>query len=336
MWDFSISRSLGLMVRTMPFVLLRLGVYLGITLAYILAAGTGAGIGWGIGGFGDEGFRATSAFWGGAIGFGLVGAVVYWFREYILYLVKAGHIAVLVHKLDDEPLPEGRSQIAHAQAEVRQRFAEASVLFAIDQIVKGVLRAISSLVRGVLSLLPLPGIKGLVSIVHAILRIAVGFIDEVILAHAIRTRATNPWESARTALVLYGQNHRVMLKNAVWLALFVYGLSVLVFVVMLAPAAAIAWVMPGGLAATGVVIALLLAWSIKTALIEPFAVTCMMQVFFQTTEGQSPDPEWEARLDGMSDRFGELKERAMRWAGGGRAPTSARGAAAERVSSSRP
>jgi hypothetical protein len=322
MWDFNMRRAMGLMVRTMPFVLLRLAVYFGITLAYVLATGLGAGVGWGVGGFGDEGFRAASTFWGGAIGFGLVAAVVYWFREYLLYLVKAGHIAVLVEKMDGRPLPEGRSQIAHAQEVVTERFKEASVLFAVDQLIKGVLVAITGLVRSVLTLLPIPGAKQLVGAIRAVLRIAVGFLDEVILAYAIRTRSTNPWESARTALVLYGQNHGTMLKNAVWLALLVYGLSILVFVVMLAPAAVLAWLVPGGLTATGVVIALLLAWSVKTALIEPFAVTCMMQVFFRTIEGQTPDPAWDARLGQTTDKFGRLKERALSWAGGAPAGTA--------------
>src|SRR5690554_3170615 len=99
MWDFSIGRSFSLLMRTLPFVLLRAAVYFGITLAYILATGTGVGIGWGVGAFGDAEFRATAMLWGGFIGFGVTGAIFYWVREYILYIVKAGHIAVLVELL---------------------------------------------------------------------------------------------------------------------------------------------------------------------------------------------------------------------------------------------
>ncbi|NMA99537.1 MAG: hypothetical protein GX970_15775, partial [Phyllobacteriaceae bacterium] len=80
------------------------------------------------------------------IGFGLVGVIMYLAREYVLYIVKAGHIAVLVKLLDGERMPEGRSQIAYAREEVTKRFAQASVLFGVDQLVKGVLRAITGLV----------------------------------------------------------------------------------------------------------------------------------------------------------------------------------------------
>ncbi len=310
MWDFSVGRALSLMFQTLPFVLLRMAVYFGAALAYVLVTGAGAGIGWGIGGFGDGGFQASATIWGGVIGFGLVGAVMYLAREYILYIVKAGHIAVLVKLLDGEQMPEGRSQVAYARQEVTKRFAQASVLFGVDQLVKGVLRAITGLVRGIMSILPIPGAKQFVSIIHAFLRIAVGFIDEVILAYAIRTKSDNAWASAQTGLVLYAQNYKPMLKNAAWLALIVYGLSFVVFLVMLAPAALAVYLIPGAWSAGGIIFALIFAWAVKAALLEPFAITCMMEVYFRTIKGQVPDPAWEAKLDSLSAKFTKLKEKA--------------------------
>ncbi|MEQ9673038.1 MAG: hypothetical protein RLO10_01110, partial [Roseovarius indicus] len=227
------------------------------------------------------------------------------------YIVKAGHIAVLIELIDGKPMPEGRGQVAHATAVVKERFPQASLLFAIDQLIKGVIKAISGLVKGILTILPIPGVQQISSIFSAFMRVAVGFVDEVILAYAIRTNSENSWMSAKQALVLYGQNYKVMLKNAAWLALIVYGLGLLVFLVMLAPAALVVYMMPGAWAAGGVVFALLFAWSVKAALLEPFAIACMMQVYFRTIEGQTPNPEWEAKLEQMSGKFRELKERAV-------------------------
>lgn len=310
MWDFSFRRGVGLMLQTLPFVLLRMAVYFGAALAYVLITGTGAGIGWGVGALGDEGFRASATFFGGLTGFGIVLIVMYWLREYILYMVKAGHIAVMVELIDGRPMPDGRSQIGHAQAMVRERFGEASILFAIDQLVKGVLRAITGLIRGVFTLLPIPGVRQLVTILRAFLRVAVGFIDEVILAYGMRNRATDPWVSARSALVLYAQNYRPMLKNAAWITLFVYGLMAVLFFIMLAPAALISNLYPGGMSVMGIVIAFILAWSVKQALLEPLAVACLLQAYFRTIEGQVPNPEWDAKLEGMSGKFQKLKSRA--------------------------
>ncbi len=316
MWDFSIGQALGLMGRTLPFIVFRIVVYAGIAVAYVLVTGVGAGVGWGVGAFGDSEFQASSTFWGGLIGFGLTAGALYFLREYILYIVKAGHIAVLVKLLDGEDVPAGQNQIGYATEIVKAGFGEANVLFALDQLVKGVLGAIIGLTQGVASLLPIPGLQGVVGLVRAFLRIAVGLVDEVILAHAIRTNATNPWASAQTALVLYAQNYPTMLKNAAWLTIITYGLALVVFLVMLAPAAAIVWLIPGGWSAGGFIFALIFAWAVKAALIEPFAIACMMQVFFRTTAGQTPDPEWDSRISGVSRRFNELKERAVHWVGG--------------------
>ena len=308
MWDFSISRSIGLMARTLPFILFRLAVYLGVALGYVLVAGTGAGIGYGIGSFGDADARAGAALIGGGIGFALFGAVVYGLREYLLYLVKAGHIAVMVEILAGRPMPEGRSQIGHAQAAVRARFAQASTLFAVDQIVRAVLRAITGLARGILSILP--GLDRLAGVVQAFVNVAVGLIDEVIIAHAFATRATNPWAAAREALVLYAQNNRNMLKNAAWIAAITYGALAMVFLILLGPALLIAQSLPGQVEAVGVVFALVFAWALKAALFEPFAVACLLQAYFRATAGQPLDPAWESRLDSLSGKFRALRDRA--------------------------
>jgi hypothetical protein len=314
MWDFSIGRALGLMAKTAPFIVFRILVYAGIAIAYVLATGVGAGVGWGVGAIlHDEGGAAV---WGGLIGFGLTAGTIYFLREYILYIVKAGHVAVLVELLDGRDIPQGQGQIAYAQGVVRERFLEASVLFGVDQLVKGVLGAILGLLQGVAALLPIPGLTNVVGVIRAFLRIAVGLLDEVILGYGIRTRATNPWQSAQTALVLYAQNYKVMLKNAAWLTIISYGLALLVFLIMLAPAAALMWLVPGGWSAMGLLFAFIFAWAVKAALIEPFATAAMMDVYFRVIEGQTPDPQWDERIGQVSRKFNQIKEKAANWAGG--------------------
>lgn len=318
MWDFRLGTAFGIMVKTAPYIVFRMIVYFGIALAYVLATGTGAGIGYGIGGLGTDDFQASTTLWGGGIGLVAVGAVVYFLREYLLYVVKAGHIAVMVELLDGRELPQGQGQIAFGKQIIAERFTQSSVLFAVDQLIKGVINAITGLVQGLLGILPIPGLDRVMGLLRAYLKLAVGLVDEVILAHAIRTRSANPWASAKVALVLYGQNAKPMLINAAWLTLFTYGLSLVAFLVMLAPAAALVYLMPGAWSAGGVIFALLFAWAFKAALIEPFAIACLLQAFFKITAGQTPNPEWEAKLDGASAKFRSLGEKAMDWATGER------------------
>lgn len=313
MSDFSFSTALRLMRQTAPFVMFRLAVYFGIAVAYVLATGMGAGLGYGIGSFWEDDGRLAGAAYGAAGGFGLTAAALYFLREYVLYTVKAGHIAVMVELLQGREIPGGQGQIAYARARVTERFGTSNVLFGIDQLVKGVINAVTGLLEGLMSILPIPGLDKLMSLIRAYLRVAVGLLDEVMLAHCFETRTDNPYEASKTALVLYAQNAKGMLVNAAWVTLWVWLLSALIFVLMLAPAGLVVWLLPGQLSAAGVVFALLFAWAVKVALIEPFAIACMLQAYFKLTAGQSPDPVWQAKLDRASDKFKTLGERALRW-----------------------
>jgi hypothetical protein len=318
MWDFSIGRSVAIMLRTWPFILFRMIVYFGITLAYVAATGTGAGIGWGVGHIFADGGPEGTAFYGGVAGFVLVSVAVYWIREYILYVLKAGHIAVMVHLIDGRPVPEGRNQIAYARAVVTQRFAEANILFVVDQLVKGAIRAVTGLLGGVAAFLPIPGLQGLVSFLNTVIRLSLTYVDEIILGYNIRIDSRSPFETARQGVVLYAQNGMTMVKNAVWLALIMWALTFVIFLLMLAPAGAVVYLMPGQLSGWGFVLAIVFAWALKAAFIEPFAIASLMQVYFKAIEGQAPDPEWDGRLSEASAKFRELKEKALDSLGGGR------------------
>jgi len=316
MWDFSIGRTIGILARTMPFIVMRMVIYFVITLAFILATGTGAGIGYGVGSLSDS--PESFAIWGGIFGMGFVGVAVYWAREWLLYMVKAAHIAVIVKLIDGEALPDGKGQVAYGREIVTARFGEANVLFALDQLIKGVIAAITGLIGGIAAFLPIPGLDGIARFANTVIRLSLTYVDEIILGYNIRTNSDNAWESSRRGLVLYAQNGMKMVKNAVWLSAFLWILSILVFVLALAPAAAILYVFPGEIAGLSFVVAIVFAWAFKAAVLEPFAITALMAVYFDTIRGQVPDPEWDAKLTGASEKFRSLTESA-RGAFGGRA-----------------
>lgn len=114
------------------------------------------------------------------------------FRDYLLYLVKAGHVAVMVEYLDGKELPGGQGQITYAQGIVANRFGQASALFALDQLIKGVINVVTGLLEGLLAILPIPGLDRVVGVLRAYLKLAVGLVDEIILAHAIARGRTMP------------------------------------------------------------------------------------------------------------------------------------------------
>lgn len=311
MKDFQIGTVISLLVRTAPFLVFRFLIYFGITLAFVLATGVGAGVGYGAGGiFGDS---AAGGMYGGMIGFGIASAVMYMIREYLLYMVKAGHIAVLVEVMEGGDIPQGRGQIEHAQTVVRERFTESSVLFGVDQLIKGILKTFNRAFFTIATILPIPGLEGLVKFFNKVIELSLTYLDEVILAHNIRTAAENPWASARTALVLYAQNYTTFLRNAAVLSVIIWGLTFLVFLLVMAPVAALVSLFPGSAGPLTFIIAVVFAWGIKQAVIEPFGMTALMQVFFSVTRDQEPNPEWEQKLESVSGKFGELTTRAASW-----------------------
>ncbi len=307
MLDFRIGGILALLARTLPFLLLRLAVYLGITLAYVLAVGIGGGIGALFGKIGGSGGGGAGI--GALIGFGVACGVLYWAREYLLYLVKAGHVAALVELIDGRPIPGGKGQIDFAHQVVKERFATSSMLFGLNQLIRGILRTFNRLTMSLASWLPIPGLDVLVKLVDAVLNTGLSHLDQVILAQILRQRATNPWAVARDSVVLYAQNAKGALKNAVFLTFIIWGLTLLILLVVAAPIAAalgVFHIQPG---LASFLVAVIAALSLKAALIDPFATVALLQVYDRITQGQTPNPEWSAKLESMSMKFRELAQK---------------------------
>lgn len=314
MWDFSFGRAIGMVVQTLPFIVLRIILYAGIALAYVVTVGLGGALGWGFGhmGAGDSG-PASGAVWGSIIGFVLVSGALYLAREYILYLVKAAHIAVLVEIYDGRRVPAGQSQIGYGATFVKSHFAESSVLFGVDQLIKAVLRSLFRTINFFSAFLPIPALQSLIRLAESFVRMSLTYVDEIILAYLIRTKTLNPWGTARDGIILFAQNYTHFLKNAVWLSIMMWGLTFVLFVLFLAPAAALVALMnsPSGFWTFG--LAVVIAIALKKAIMEPIAIAALMQVYFQEIEGQTPNAEWTARLEQVSSRFRALGQKASGW-----------------------
>ena len=179
-----------------------------------------------------------------------------------------------------------------------ERFAEANVLFVLDQLIKGVHprhhrparrhRRLPARSRGC---------GGLVGFINAVIRMSLTYVDEIILGYNIRMNRSTPFETARQGVVLYAQNGKTMVKNAIWLTVIHVDRRH-----RRLPADAGAGrrrrlrACPGQLAGWAFVLAIVFAWAFKAAFIEPFAIAALMQVYFKTIEGQAPNPEWDRRL----------------------------------------
>ena len=90
--------------------------------------------------------------------------------------------------------------------------------------------------------------------------------------------------------MLYAQNAKTMVKNAIWLTIMTWVLGVVVFFLTLAPAGAILYAMPGELGGWAFVLAIVFAWAFISAFVEPFVIAALMQVYFRRSRDRCPIP----------------------------------------------
>jgi hypothetical protein len=309
MWEFSVFRALGVMIQTLPALMVRAAVCSGIAVALLLGAWAGAMIGQVLG-------NATSdqaVLFGMAAGLVLVAGFLHLQRDLLLHRVKARHLALMVEALDRRPLPFSPAQIGLAHTIVTERLADAPALGALDRLVRGVIRTATRMVDGFLEgLVPIAFLDRIVRATGLHLLLALPLIDGVILAHAIRTRTENAWEAAHDGLVLYTQNARPLMANALWLSVLGWGLAGALTLTVLSAATDLAVHLPA-VPSAGLLLAFACAWAVKSALYDPFALACLLQLHLRLTREQEPLPEWRGRLTQVSDKFRILGEHALGW-----------------------
>ena len=307
LWNFSVASAAGLVARTWPFLLLRTIVYGLAALVFLLMVGSGAIIGHQIT---PAISNDTSALQGavfGMMGGGAFGMLVLRIlREYTLYMVKAAHIAVIVQLMDHGALPAGQTQLSFGWRAVQARFGTATLLFALDQAIKAVLASLQKLLSrfGML----VPGLALVTGAVQAVAEVAIGYVDEIIVAENFRKPGRDPWRVSADAVVLYAQNGKLMVKNAAWLALFMLIAGALIFVALVGPFMATFSVSSGATMGYSIIAAIVFALFVIHTLLEPFAVCALLQVYTQATGGQQPDPAWDKRLREHAPDYALLRD----------------------------
>lgn len=228
-------------------------------------------------------------------------------KQYLLYLVKAAHIAVIAELATKGSLPKGMSQIRWGRTQVEARFKGASVLFVMDRLVNGVIRALNRVMWQIGNVFgAIPGVRGLISLLNGVLRFSLTYVDESILARNFLKKEETIWESARTGVVLYAQSWREILVTSLFLALGAIVLLPVIFILFLGPALGLAALYPT-LKIGFIIGAVFFSFVIKTAFFDPWTLTAMILTYLKATEGKTADPAWEAKLESISKKFKKLK-----------------------------
>ena len=297
------SRANSLVMQTMPFILLRLAVYSVFAIGILFY------------------FSIVSVF---SIILGLVHSSlspIVWIvgllasfpltrlvREYLLYMVKAAHVAVLAELATKGTLPDGMSQITWGRKQVQQRFGATSILFIMDRLVNSVVHAINSTMSRIGGFFDIiPGVGGLVQLANKVLYFSLTYVDESILARNFLNDKETIWQSAENGLVLYAQAWKSILKTAFFLGLIAMIVFPVLFIIFMVPALTLASIWPSK-QPLFFIAAFLFAYVLKAAFLDPWTLANMILTYLEATKGLSPDREWTQKLEMISSKFKKIRE----------------------------
>ncbi len=298
-----LGEAFALIGKTLPLIWVRLGSYLVLGLALGVYAALFLGLGWLLGRlWAPLGFIVFIVAVGGAF------YVVRWAGRYWFHMLRAAHTAVLTEFIVNGRGPEG-NQLEYGKQQVLARFKDASILFGVDLLVSGAVKAVVRTFTRVASILPLPGMNSLGNLIERIAMMSTTYIDEAVLSRAYQHREKNVWAVAKEGVVLYAQAWKPVLANAVVLALISFA-EFLVFLLLLGlPALAIGAALPGLRTALGVGV-LIGAWMLKLAVSDAFALAATLLAYHRSTADMPVNQEWVEKISNVSDKFRELGKRA--------------------------
>lgn len=303
--NLQLGRAFGIVMRTTPYLIYRAMVFGAMCAIFACALLVLALIGYVFGG-GAAAILGFIMLIASGFGWRLI-------RAYVLYLLQAGHIAVITEIVERGQLPQGVSQTEWGKQQVTTYFKEISVLALIDQMVKGIIKTLNRVLFRVTRILPIPGLEGVAKIAQKIVDFSLTYVDESIIAYTFKTKNENVYDAAKTGVILYCQCWKALLKNAVVLTLLSYVFVVVCTIIFLIPLGIVAVLLPTDWQVAKFALfalAIFMGISLKWILFDPIACTSTLLTFLEESADQTPDPEWEARVEQASSKFTELKQKA--------------------------
>lgn len=238
--------------------------------------------------------------------------------KYVFYMLKAAHIAVIAELLANGKVPEGRGQLSWGKQKVQERFVEMNAMFLIDELVSGVVHAFTRTVFSLTAWLPGEALHTAISIINRVIEYSMNYIDEAVLARSFWTERESVWTNARDGVVLYAMVWKPILMNAIALMIISYIPFVIAFLIFSLPVGTLLSAISPAFAGWSLIAVLVLAYMIKIAVGDAFAMTAIIACYQRETANLTPDPNMVSKLDSVSDKFKDLKQRAEESLGGGK------------------
>ena len=306
----SLGTALGLCMKTSPYILMRLGILLGFTFLSLLWLALCGGI---------AALFSKNGGGGGVvlflIGVGIPGGFFAFLKNYLLDILKAGHIAVLTRLITEGRMPEGVNQVEYGKNIVKAKFLQTNILFVVNAMVNGVIQAFNRTLDWVAGLIPLPGMEGAMKVLNQIIDRSATYVDETIFSYNMARNDENIWRSSMDGLVYYAQNVKPILKTAVYSVILEYVITFVLFLICLVPAYVVSLILPASVGSFAWILGIVLAGILKTSVLHPLFLTMVALTFHIQAHQQPINEQYAATLDTVSEKFREMKDKAGEWMG---------------------
>lgn len=293
--------AFDIMKKTMKFVWLKLGFGAAMTGIVIVLIGLAAGIG---------ALTKSSGVFAILLCIGIIAfaAVFNFAMNYIGYMLKAGHIAVVAHAVTTGQVPD--DQFEFGKQMVAERFVTTNAYLVVDRLVSGAVRQLQNAVGKVGEFLDfIPGMDKLTSLVQTFIRIALGYVDECCLGYCFVNKEKGAFEASCDGVVIYFQNAKKLLKDAAFTTLIVVVVSFLSwfvpFLILMPIFSIFKWNI-----IIAAFICIFIAATIKSAFIDTYVMVKMMVSYMEVAPTTEISFDLYDKLCGLSAKFRELFNKA--------------------------
>ena len=231
--------------------------------------------------------------------------------EYISYMIKAAHVAVIGELALNGKLPDGVNMKTYGKERVKERFLTANVFFAIDKLMSGAVRQIQngiSRIGGMFEKIQI--VQTIISIINVFVGIVLGYVDEAVLARVFQKKEDGAWKASCDGVVLYFQNWKAILKNALGITLgvvafYAVGMGALYGIIALISGGA-----GDGWAILFLFIAFFIIDAIKVSFVDSYITISVVNKYLPLTMNQQPALDIYEKGQKWSKKFKDMCNKA--------------------------
>ena len=228
--------------------------------------------------------------------------------NYVGYLIKAAHVAVISEAVTTGQIPE--NMVETGKNMVKERFVETNVYLVLDKLVSGAVKQLQKAVGSVGNALDfIPGMSNITSILQTFIGISLGYVDECCLGYSFLQKDKGAFEAGCDGVVIYFQNAKHLLKNA----------AVTTIVVLLSTF--LAWIVPFILLSVifsalewnmmiAFILSVIISICIKVAFVDSYMLVKMMFSYMEVAPQTQISFDLYEKLCKLSNSFKKLWQKA--------------------------